>query len=286
MTRLQRLALLAASTTVITGGALLPTAAFAAPPAPPAAAAAAASAIDPNGADTGGADAGGDDGGADSNGIDPGGADTSTSNSSNTSNTDTSGTDSVGSTAQWTTATDEESGISMDLPGQAETQVDQLDGRDHWVETDYGSIGFAVYDGDDLDPEEMLQQHLQLLNENAQSADQQFSTSNVNQTRTNDGAQLEADLTADDGTYGHVLYATVDGHLLMIALFGTEDQTDAMQADFDQLMESIQVPGGSTTGSGDTQSGDSQAGDSQSADGQSGDSQSADAAPAYGEQAT
>ncbi|MBL1082414.1 hypothetical protein JK359_10530 [Streptomyces actinomycinicus] len=208
----QRLALIAASTTVVTGGVLLPTTAFAAPPAPPVAAAAQTD--------------GGDEDSADS-----------------TAQADSTEADSADSTAQWMPTTDEDSGISAELPGQAETAaLDGHDGRAYDVETDYGTIGFAVIDEDDADLQGLLEETVDGYNQSAESPEEALSSGNVQASVTDDGTpRLDADLTSDDGTYGHVTYVVVGDHVLEFSVLGTDDQVDAMQADFDHLVQSIQV---------------------------------------------
>ncbi|MBL1087282.1 hypothetical protein JK359_35895 [Streptomyces actinomycinicus] len=224
MTRLQRLALLAASTTVITGGALLPTAAFAAPSGPPAA----ATVIDPSGGDTGTVGASGSD---------------------------------AGTAAQWTPTTDEESGISIALPGEATAQSDPLDGREYAVQTEYGAVGFVVYDGAGIDPQELLTRQLELINQEASSSGAQASATNATETATDEGTQLDVDLVGGN-LYGHLIYAPVDGHMLMIYAVGSPDTKDAIQADLEQLIDTVQAP---TGGAGTTDDAPATANDSDTA---------------------
>ncbi|MFF9087324.1 hypothetical protein ACF1BE_13050 [Streptomyces sp. NPDC014991] len=215
----QRLALLAASTTVITGVALLPTSAFAAPPAPHTT----AFAMDGSGAGAGA--------GAGAGSVDAGG---------------------TGSVGRWTETTDEESGISAQLPGEPDTQrLADEDGRAHQVQTAYGAIGFSVFDGDDFDLPGTLKENLDAYNQDSRSPDDVLHSDNVQEGTTDDGSPtLDADLTAADGTLGHVTYTVVKGHLLELYVLGTQDKVDAMQADYNQLMDSVRLSGDGTAPSG------------------------------------
>ncbi|WP_163010750.1 hypothetical protein [Streptomyces dangxiongensis] len=204
----QRLALLAASTTVITSGALLPTSAFATPVAPHTAAVAPDGTATATG--TGAAEAGG-----------------------------------TGSVDRWTEATDKESGISARLPGQPETQrLDDEDGRAHQVQTPYGGIGFSVFDGGDFDLPGTLKENLDHYNKDSRSSDDVLRSEHVQKGTTDDGSPtLDADLVAADGTLGHTTYTVVKGHLLELYVIGTQDEVGTMQADYDQLMNSVRLPG-------------------------------------------
>ncbi|MEU3856843.1 hypothetical protein AB0F03_05625 [Streptomyces sp. NPDC028722] len=207
----QRLALLAASTTVITGGALLPTSAFAAPPAPHTVTVA----LDGTGTAT------------------------------RTSSAEAGGTGSVG---RWTETTDEGSGISARLPGRPKTQrLDDQDGRAHQVQTAYGGIGFSVFDGDGFDLPATLKENLDHYNEDSGSPADVLRSDHVRKGTTDDGSPtLDADLVAADGTVGHTTYTVVKDHLLELYAIGTQDKADAMRTDYDQLMDSVRLPGGDT----------------------------------------
>ncbi|MEU0049241.1 hypothetical protein [Streptomyces sp. NPDC006309] len=213
----RRLALLAASTTVITAGALLPTSAFAAPPAPHTTTVALA------GTGTG----------------------IGTGTMTRTSSAEAGGTGSVG---RWTDITDEGSGITAQLPGQPKTQrLDDQNGRAHQVRTAYGGIGFSVFDGGDFDLPATLKENLDHYNDDSGSPDDVLRSDHVRKGATDDGSPtLDADLVAADGTVGHTTYTVVKDHLLELYVIGTHDKADAIQADYDQLMDSVRLSGGDT----------------------------------------
>ena len=155
--------------------------------------------------------------------------------------------------ARWTQTTDDPSGISARLPGKAEMRdVSEhgVEGRMYVAKTDYGAIGFAVYDtppGGRWDLKGCLQDTLNGFNEDSRSADGKLTSKDVQEGTTPDGQPaLDAALAARDGTVGHVRYVDLGDHMIMVISLGTSDNRQAMDADYLQLLNGIQLPGNGT----------------------------------------
>ncbi|MFI9614850.1 hypothetical protein ACIHCM_24810 [Streptomyces sp. NPDC052023] len=203
LSKLQRMALLAASTTVITGGVLLPTSAFAA--------AAPAGVVTTTVADAAG---------------------------------------STDAAAQWTQTTDAASGVTVQLPGEAQTETiddDGIEARVYDVTTDYGFIRFTVFEGSNDSPEwdlaGSLQEQLDMHNQDAaQSSGATLSSEDVQEGTTAEGLPaLDAALTATDGTAGSTRLVDLGQYMVQVVVLGTTDDQQAVEADFLQVLNGLEL---------------------------------------------
>ncbi|MFJ9868272.1 hypothetical protein [Streptomyces sp. NPDC101165] len=157
--------------------------------------------------------------------------------------------------AHWTQATDDPSGVMAELPGHAQMQkytVNGYQGRAYQVETDYGAIGFVVYDaphgGGQWDLKGSLKNALANYNKSSRSADDRLTSHDVRVSATDSGQPvLDADLSTGDGTAGHTRFVDLGDHLVQIEVLGTKDAQKTMDADYRQSLSSLQLPSGTTT---------------------------------------
>lgn len=157
--------------------------------------------------------------------------------------------------ARWTQTTDDPSGVMAELPGDAQIQKDTVNGfqaRTYQVNTDYGVIGFVVYDapsgGGQWDLKGSLKNALDNYNKDSRSADDRLTGHDVRESTT-DGGQpvLDAGLSTGDGTAGHTRFVDLGDHLVQIEVLGTKDAQKTMDADYRQSLSSLQLPSGTTT---------------------------------------
>ncbi|MEU1402068.1 hypothetical protein ABZ471_06810 [Streptomyces sp. NPDC005728] len=158
----------------------------------------------------------------------------------------------VDAAAQWTATTDDSSGITVQLPGNAQVEEYEAGGaqaRVYTVETAYGSIGFAIYEmpganpSDPWDLPSSLQAAVDNLNADPQSASTAFTSSDVEKGTTSDGfSGLQANLTATDGTVGHIRLVDLGPYMIQFMSTGTADQQDVMDQDYEQLLSNVQLP--------------------------------------------
>lgn len=155
----------------------------------------------------------------------------------------------------WTQTTDDPSGVTAELPGDARMQkytVNGIHGRAYQVETDYGAIGFIVYDAPggsgQWDLKGSLKNGLDNYNKDSRSADDRLTSHDVREGAT-DGGQpvVDAALSAGDGTVGHTRFINLGDHMVQILVMGTKDTQKTMDADYRQFLSSLQLPSGTTT---------------------------------------
>ncbi|MGW2746191.1 hypothetical protein [Streptomyces sp. NPDC001450] len=156
---------------------------------------------------------------------------------------------------RWTQTTDESSGVTAELPGDAQMQkytVNGIKGRAYQVATDYGSIGFMVYDaprgGGQWDLKGSLKNALDNYNKDSRSTDDVLTSHDVRESAT-DGGQpvVDAALSAGDGTVGHTRFVDLGDHMVQILVMGTKDTQKTMDADYRQFLNRLQLPSGATS---------------------------------------
>ncbi|MFJ9820069.1 hypothetical protein ACIRU3_33330 [Streptomyces sp. NPDC101151] len=165
--------------------------------------------------------------------------------------TDAHGADSA---AQWAATTDHTSGVTAELPGQPEKETiseNGVEGRTYTVPTEYGAMAFGVFDAPDgsaWDLAANLQSALDGYNSDSKSPDDVLTSSDVQEGTTADGQPaLDAALSAPDGTIGHVRFIDAGDHMVEIVVLGTQDAQQDVDADYMQLLNGLQLPGGTTT---------------------------------------
>ena len=157
-------------------------------------------------------------------------------------------------TTHWTATTDDISGITAELPGQPHMQKYSENGfeaRVYLVPTDYGTIGFVVYDTPDTGQKDLkgcLQSWLDGYNEDSRSADSVLTSKDLQEGTTADGQPaVDSALSAGDGTVGHVRFVDLGDHVVQVVALGDKDSQQDVDADFLQLLDGIQLPGDGTT---------------------------------------
>ncbi|WP_336110557.1 hypothetical protein [Streptomyces sp. PTD9-10] len=157
--------------------------------------------------------------------------------------------------AHWTQTTDDPSGVTAELPGDAQMQkctVNGIQGRAYQVATDYGAIGFVVYDapggGGRWDLRGSLKNALDNYNKGSRSTDERLTAHDVRDSTTDAGQPVvDAALSARDGTAGHTRFVDLGDHMVQILAIGTKDTRKTMDADYRQFLSSLQLPSGTTT---------------------------------------
>ncbi|GGS49134.1 hypothetical protein [Streptomyces cinerochromogenes] len=165
--------------------------------------------------------------------------------------------------AHWTQTTDSPSGISIQLPGKAEAQKTNDNGvttRCYITQTPYGAMGFSVDEvpGTDASAPWDLQGSLKAAvdgyNSDSKSSDDVLRSTDVKEGITADGhRELSAELTAPDGTRGHIYLVDQGKYLVTVFTASVNGHLDQMDRDHQHALDSIKVP-------------DSQAGQSDRAD--------------------
>ncbi|MFG2554217.1 hypothetical protein ACGFWF_30310 [Streptomyces sp. NPDC048581] len=153
--------------------------------------------------------------------------------------------------ARWVETKDAHSGITAELP--AKPKVENLPGgRTYLAETDSMIAQFSVVESsgagqDDLDS--ALEGYVSGYNEPAQSAEEKIESTNVSTGTTADGhPTLHADIAAPDGTAGRVGFIYTGDYVVQIAAVGVSTEPDTVQADYKQLLDSVQLPAGGQPG--------------------------------------
>lgn len=144
--------------------------------------------------------------------------------------------------AEWVEATDEPSGISAQLPGEAELEETQEGDnliRTYTVETEYGETGFTVQEIPGSDPSQPWDL-VGTLNKEWEG----WTVDDGTQTGTTEGGVpfLSATARHADGQAAHVTYFDLGTYLLTVTTVGGDDQEAAIDQDNQQVVDSILVP--------------------------------------------
>ncbi|MEU6773366.1 hypothetical protein [Streptomyces sp. NPDC046759] len=150
---------------------------------------------------------------------------------------------------QWKKITDAPSGITVQLPGEPQTQqVDDsgVDIRDYVVPTGYGAMGFSVLDGHGPDPARPwdLKGGLKAAvhGYNIIDTTAELTSTDVHDGTTGGDHYLEAKLGGRDGQTGHIRLVDLGQQAIMIMAVGTGDRKGAVDHDYEQVLHSIEVP--------------------------------------------
>jgi hypothetical protein len=147
--------------------------------------------------------------------------------------------------APWVETKDAHSGVTARLPGKS-TAENMGGGRTYVVETDSGVTQFSVVDspgGGRNDLDSALENYVSGYNEPAQSSAEKVRSTNVSTDTTADGHRtLQADLAAPDGTAGRVGFIDGGDYLVQLASVGVGTQGDTVRADYQQILDSVQLP--------------------------------------------
>ncbi|MFG3010515.1 hypothetical protein ACGFZB_08645 [Streptomyces cinerochromogenes] len=153
--------------------------------------------------------------------------------------------------AHWTQTTDSPSGISIQLPGKAEAQKANdkgVNSRSYVVQTPYGAIGFGVDDvpGTDAsapwDLKGSLKAAVDSYNAESRSSRDVLRSTDVKEGLTPDGhRELSAELTAPDGTKGHIHLIDQGKYLITVVTVSVDGHPDQMDRDHQRALDSIKV---------------------------------------------
>ena len=166
-----------------------------------------------------------------------------------------------GDAAGWSRTTDTTSGISVRLPDRPLVQQNNEDGvrtRLYLVPTEYGAIGFSVFEAPGTDPsapwdlKATLSSVLEGYNSDAKSSREVLRSTGAHAGTTKGSPDLGADLTAADGSRGHIRLIDLGEHMVVVMTVSERGHQDLMDKDHRQVLDSVRVPGDDATRSGDS----------------------------------
>ncbi|MCZ0988834.1 hypothetical protein [Streptomyces diastatochromogenes] len=154
----------------------------------------------------------------------------------------------------WTATTDDLSGITAELPGHPQMQKyseNGVEARVYLVPTDYGTLGFVVYDTPNTGQKDLkgcLQSWLDGYNEDSRSGDSTLTSKDLQEGTTADGQPaVDSALSAGDGTVGHVRFVDLGDHMVQVVALGKKGSQQDVDADYLQLLNGVQLPSDGTT---------------------------------------
>lgn len=150
---------------------------------------------------------------------------------------------------QWKEVTDGPSGITVRLPGKPvmQTYSDHgVNSRDYVVPTRYGALGFSVLDGPahaQAKPWD-LKTGLKAAVDGYNSADTRagLRSTDVHEGSRDGDRYLEAKLVGAGGRSGHIRLVDHGRQSIVIMTVGHDDQRDAVDRDYRQVLDSIKTP--------------------------------------------
>ncbi|MEU2491145.1 hypothetical protein [Streptomyces sp. NPDC007883] len=154
----------------------------------------------------------------------------------------------TGAVEEWTPATDTPSGVSAELPGEAEekkTSVpvggEPVSGRVYGVETGEAFVGFAVFDtpGAARDLRAGLKGFLDAYE---RESGETLRTTDVRATTVDGRPALDARLSSSDDMAGATRFIGAGGHVVQAVTFGPEDNRKDLDGLHRRLLAGLRLP--------------------------------------------
>lgn len=154
----------------------------------------------------------------------------------------------AGTVEEWTPATDAPSGVSAELPGEAEEEKtsvpvggEPVSGRVYGVETGEAFVGFAVFDTPGT-PRDLRASLKGFLDAYERESGETLRSTGVRTTTVDGRPALDARLSSSDDMAGATRFIGEDGHVVQAVTFGPEDNRKDLEALHRQLLAGIRLP--------------------------------------------
>lgn len=156
----------------------------------------------------------------------------------------------TGAVEEWTPATDAPSGVSAELPGEAEEEKtsvpvggEPVSGRVYGVETGEAFVGFAVFDtpGAARDLRAGLKGFLDAYE---RESGETLRSTDVRATTVDGRPVLDARLSSSDDMAGATRFIGAGGHVVQAVTFGPEDNRKHLDGLHRRLLAGIRFPDG------------------------------------------